>query len=132
MSDGAGERPIGTLIVDDEPDLRLLLRMGIELRNQGLFVAGEAATGADALEMLDEADPAVVVLDQMMPGMDGLETAARILARRPDQKIVLFSAFLDDEVQRRALERGVTMCVPKQRLRELPDMLFDLGSDAGA
>lgn len=132
MPDDAGERPIGAFIVDDEPDLRLLVRMGIELRNEGLFVVGEAASGTAALEMIDEADPAVVVLDQMMPGIDGLETAARILDRRPEQKIVLFSAFLDDEIRRSALERGVSACVPKQRLKELPDILLDLGRAATA
>lgn len=130
MTEG-GTTFVGALIVDDEPDLRLLVRLGIENRNEGLFVAGEAADGLTALEMIDEVDPAVVVLDQMMPGIDGLETAARILSRRPHQKIVLFSAFLDEEIRRRAGERGVTTCLPKERIRELPDLLFDVSTLEG-
>ena len=121
-------RRIGTLIVDDEPDLRLLVRMAIEARNEGLYVSGEAANGADALEQLAHADPAVVVLDQMMPGMDGIETAGRILETRPGQPIVLFSAFLDDQLRHEAEATGIVACLPKNRMRELPELLFQLAT----
>lgn len=121
---------IRTLIVDDEPDLRLVLRLSIEQRNEGLTVAGEATAGHDALDQLDSADPTVVVLDQMMPGMDGLETAARILQRRPHQLIVLYSAFVDDDLILAASEVGITACVRKGNPKELADFLHDLGSAA--
>lgn len=117
---------IGTLIVDDEADLRLLLRLAIEQRNEGLFVAGEAEAGDQALAQMDDLDPAVVVLDQMMPGMDGLETAALMLARRPDQLIVLYSAFLDDELLARARQAGITACMRKGRAKDLADLLHRL------
>jgi DNA-binding NarL/FixJ family response regulator len=119
---------IRTLIVDDEPDLRLILRLAIERRNDGLVVAGEAGAGAEAIAHADEVDPAVVVLDQMMPGMDGIQTAGEILARRPGQVIVLYSAFLDPAVERAALASGITACVPKGKAKELADLLHTLGS----
>jgi DNA-binding NarL/FixJ family response regulator len=119
---------IRTLIVDDEPDLRLVLRLSIEQRNEGLIVAGEASAGQDALDQIDAADPTIVVLDQMMPGMDGLQTATRMLERRPDQLIVLYSAFVDDELVHAATRVGITACVRKENPKHLADLLHDLGS----
>jgi DNA-binding NarL/FixJ family response regulator len=117
---------VGTLIVDDEPDLRLLIRMAIEARNEGLYVAGEAGDGETAVRQLDELGADVVVLDQMMPGIDGLETARRMRSIRPEQHIVLFTAFLDDELRRSADEIGVDACFSKSDLKQLPDFLFHL------
>ena len=114
---------IRTLIVDDQPDVRLLMRMVIEIANEGLVVSGEAAGGQAALDKLDTDDPVVVVLDQMMPDMNGLETAARIRARRPRQVIVLCSAYLDDDMVEQAREVGVQWCVGKAEVRRLPDVI---------
>lgn len=114
---------IRTLIVDDQPDVRLLMRMVIEIANEGLVVSGEAAGGQAALDKLDAQDPVVVVLDQMMPGMNGLETAARIRARRPRQVIVLCSAYLDDDMVEQARVVGVQRCVGKAEVRTLPDVI---------
>src|SRR5207249_4476452 len=74
---------IPTMIVDDQEDVRLLLRVLINMANEGLFVRGEAGGGVEALDRLEEDDPIVIVLDQMMPDMNGLETAAQIRTRRP-------------------------------------------------
>jgi DNA-binding response OmpR family regulator len=120
------ERHYGALIVDDEEDIRLLVRMAIERWNRGMAVSGEVDHGEAALREIERVDPAVVVIDQMMPDMDGLETARRILALRPDQVVVLFSAFLDEEIERVAGEVGVARCVDKRRLQELPAILHDL------
>ncbi|MBA2281523.1 MAG: response regulator [Actinomycetota bacterium] len=121
---------IGTFIVDDEADLRLLVRLAIERRNEGLFVAGEAAHGEEALAQLDAVDPTVVVLDQMMPGMDGLETASHILARRPGQLIILYSAFLDEKLEEQASRTGITACMRKGKVSELADFVHQVASGA--
>ena len=121
---------IRTFIVDDEADLRFLLRLAIERRNEGLTVAGEAAAGAEALEKVDEVDPTVIVLDQMMPGMDGLETARRILERRPQQLIVLYSAFMDDDLEAQARATGITACMRKGKAKELADFVHELAAGA--
>src|ERR687892_10511 len=55
----------------------------------------------------------VVVMDLKLPGIDGLETAKRIREIRPGQQIVLYSAYVDADVERRAREAGVAVCVPK-------------------
>ncbi|MBV8387678.1 MAG: response regulator, partial [Acidimicrobiia bacterium] len=88
----------GVLIVDDEEDMRALLRSTIEIANQGLHVAGEAADGEDAVKQWRETRPEIVVLDQRMPGATGLEVAEQILAEHPEQAIILLSAYLDPDI----------------------------------
>ncbi len=110
---------VRVLIVDDEDDMRSLLRNMIEIANDGLSVAGEAADGDQALRFWREAQPDVVVLDQRMPGLTGLETAARMLAETPSQMIVLFTAFADEAVKAAADRIGVRACVPKDDARML-------------
>lgn len=119
---------IRTLIVDDQPDIRALLRLLIDLANEGLLVVAEAANGEDALAAVDRVDPTVIVLDEMMPGMHGIEVATRILRQRPSQVIVLCSAHLDDVLRARAREAGVTGWLHKDRLEALPDLLRELAS----
>ena len=118
------------LIVDDDTDMRFLVRMTIEAANHGLAVQGEAASGAEALAAIEEERPGVVVLDYRMPGLSGLETAERILQERPDQPIVLFSAYLDPETVERARELGVRTCLAKTEVDRLPDALWQLAAGA--
>jgi CheY-like chemotaxis protein len=114
---------IGVLVVDDQEDIRLLIRMIIEAANHELYVSGEASGGSEALRRLDEVDPSVIVLDQMMPGMDGLTVADEIRKRRPDQIFVMCSAFVDDDLRREAAARGITICLPKTDMRRIPEVI---------
>jgi DNA-binding NarL/FixJ family response regulator len=102
-----------TLIVDDDEDMRLLLRIMINGANHGLEVVGQAATGEEALVLHRDLDLDVIVLDQQMPGLSGVETAERLLAEDPDMPIVLYSAFLDPDVRQRAARVGIRQCVTK-------------------
>jgi CheY-like chemotaxis protein len=124
---------IGAMIVDDEPDIRLLIRTIIETADGDMHVSGEAADGREALARLDEIDPAVVVIDLMMPDMDGIETAVQIRRRRPGQAIVMCTAYLTDEVRQRADEAGITHFVSKTAVSQIPEALHrameDLHSD---
>src|SRR5690349_5394076 len=63
------------LMVDDDPQLRVML--GFALRQEG-FQVEEASTGEDALEMLRQQEPDIVLLDVLMPGVGGVETCRRI------------------------------------------------------
>ncbi|MFP5256658.1 MAG: response regulator transcription factor [Acidimicrobiia bacterium] len=118
------------LIVDDELDMRMLVRLVIEMANDGLTIVGEAADGREAIEVWRELDgppvPDVVILDNRMPGLSGLEVAQRILEERPAQIIVLYSAFLDADVRARASELGITSCVSKHELDRLPDLVREI------
>jgi CheY-like chemotaxis protein len=118
------------LIVDDELDMRMLVRLVIEMANNGLTIVGEAADGAEALQVWRDLDgppvPDVVILDNRMPELSGLEVAEQILDERPGQLIVLYSAFLDDGVRARAKELGVSLCVSKHELERLPGLIREL------
>jgi CheY-like chemotaxis protein len=113
------------LIVDDDADMRYLARAVLE--GSGFEVAEEAADGSEALAKFAELDPppvpTVVLLDNQMPGLSGLEVAARILNERPEQLIVLFSAYLDAEIIAEAKRLGVAECVSKGDAMELPSII---------
>jgi YesN/AraC family two-component response regulator len=104
---------VKTLIVDDEEDMRVLMRSIIKLANNGLEVAGEASDGADAIERWRELRPDVVVLDLRMPGMTGLEVAGAILSEEPDQKVVIVTAFASVGVRQQAAALGVRAVLSK-------------------
>src|SRR5579864_2351812 len=89
-------RMAGTLIVDDEEDIRMLVRLTIERADEPLEIIGEATTGEQAVEFCRETRPDVILLDYRLPGISGLDVAELILAEQPDQRIVLFSAYLDE------------------------------------
>ena len=109
---------VRVLIVDDEPDIRLLLRtmLGLDPR---IEIAGEAGDGRRGLELYHELRPDVLVLDQRMPVLEGLEVAALVLADDPGQVIVLISANLDDAVRAEANELGVRSIMGKQNIEEI-------------
>ncbi|HVF18636.1 MAG TPA: response regulator transcription factor [Mycobacteriales bacterium] len=111
------------LIVDDEADVRFLLRQVIELDNHDITVAGEAASGEEALAQWEEAKPAVIVLDNRMPGVSGLDVAEQILREHPEQSIILFSAQLDVETLHRANELGIRACLGKNDYFQIPEAI---------
>src|SRR5690349_4314093 len=121
------DRPT-VLVADDEPDIRELARVLLEM--DGFDVVAEAADGAQAVERFVELDPppvpSVVLLDNRMPRLTGLDAAEQILTRRPEQLVVLFSAHLDSHVTTRARELGVAACVSKVDTAKLPRILRDL------
>ena len=92
------------LVVDDDPDARLFLRCALE--PSGWQVV-EAASGEEALDGFDLIDPSVVVLDQRMPGLTGLDVAVELRSRGFDGAVVLFSAHLDRSLANRLRLLGV-------------------------
>jgi DNA-binding NarL/FixJ family response regulator len=114
---------VRTLVVDDEDDMRVLLSAVIRAANDGLEVVGEARDGFEAVERCREHQPDVIVLDQRMPGMTGVETAPRLLEEKRDVRVILFSAFLDEESVASAMANGVSKCLPKSDLPGLIEAL---------
>jgi YesN/AraC family two-component response regulator len=118
------------LIVDDEVDIRLLVRTILESSGLGVEVVGEAVDGNEALTVFRTLDPPdvpdVVILDNRMPGKEGLDVAAEMLAEEPRQHIVLFSAFVTPEIEERANALGVRACVGKNDFARLPDLVLEL------
>ena len=102
---------IRVFVIEDTPQMRLLLEQMLTLDD--FEVVGSAANGASALPEMKGADPDVVVLDYNMPGLDGLLTARLIKEERPDQAIILYTAYLDADLEEKAIRAGITLCVEK-------------------
>lgn len=103
--------PIKVMLVDDVDHVRRMLRNMLDL--DGFTVVAEAANGADAIAEIGAADPDVVVIDYSMPDMDGIETARQIRAARPDQVMIMYTAYLEADVEMRAREVGVALVLGK-------------------
>jgi CheY-like chemotaxis protein len=112
------------LVVDDEEDMRVLVRSVITQANHGLVVESEAVDGVEAVERWRESKPDVIVLDQRMPRLSGLEAAEQILAENPEQFIVLFSAFINEGLRQKAETLGIRACVSKEHVFSLPETLW--------
>jgi DNA-binding NarL/FixJ family response regulator len=102
---------VRVFVVDDTTHVRKMLVQMLEL--SGFEVVGQAASGEEAVASVAEADPQVVVVDYSMPGINGIDTARTIRAERPDQAIILYTAYLDPDVEREATKAGVSLCVGK-------------------
>jgi DNA-binding NarL/FixJ family response regulator len=115
------------LIVDDDEDMRWLVRTTMDLSDE-IDIRAEEVSGFDALERWRAGHHDLVVLDYRMPGVNGLDLAEAMLAERPEQDVILFSAYLDEAAVRRAEKLGVRGVLSKERVREIPGivrMLFD-------
>ena len=105
------EPPIKVMVVDDTVHVRRMLRNMLEL--DGFEVVAEAGSGPEAVDVVAGADPDIIVVDYKMPDVDGLETAARLRAVRPDQVMILYTAFVDPDLEARAREVGVSVVLGK-------------------
>ena len=93
---------IRVVVADDESDVRLLLR--VQLKRLGFEVVGEAADGQEAIECCAATEPDALVLDLLMPGLNGFEAIPRLRRERPAMAIVAYTAVAGDFV-RKEMER---------------------------
>jgi CheY-like chemotaxis protein len=100
------------LVVDDEPDIRFMLRLTIG-RDPGIRIVREACNGEEAVQMVREKCPDAVLLDIGMPVMDGIEATPFIRTACAKTKIVILTAYINEDLLRRALDLGVDLCLPK-------------------
>lgn len=103
--------PVRVLVVDDTEHVRRFVADMLAL--DGFDVVGTAADGEQAVALVVELDPHVVVMDLRMPGIDGLEATRRIRALRNGQQVVLYTAYLDETIEEQAREAGVALCLGK-------------------
>ena len=85
------------LVVDDEEDVRLLLRL--QLEEHGFVVTGEAADGGEALEECRREEPDAVILDLLMPRVNGFDTIPRLRREFPNVAIIAYTAVAGDFVR---------------------------------
>lgn len=107
------------VLADDQPLVRAALQMVIA-EAPDLEVVGQAGTGAEAVRPAENLDPAVVVMDILLPGMDGIE-AARLISDGPSRaRILVLTTFDDDDYVYGALRAGASSFIVK-------DMALDDG-----
>jgi DNA-binding NarL/FixJ family response regulator len=115
-----GGRPpaVRVLMVDDQPYFREAAR-SVVARLAGFEVVGEGASGEEALDLSRELDPDMLLIDVRMTGIDGLETARRLLAEDPTRVVVLVSSADVRELMPFAEACGAAAIVRKHWLNPL-------------
>ncbi|MET9251303.1 response regulator transcription factor [Nonomuraea sp. NPDC003709] len=98
---------IRVVLADDQPLIRAGLRMVID-GTPGVEVAGEAGTGAQAVQLARRLRPDVVVMDIRMPGMDGIEATQTITAESPSTRVIMLTTFDDDDNVYASLRAGAS------------------------
>lgn len=114
--------PRTVLVVDDEADLRDVLRLRLEA--DGRFqIIGEADDGQTAIDLAEELQPDVVLLDLLMPGLDGREALPGIVAAAPTSMIVIFSAVPSKNAAEQTTELGAFAYLEKTKVRNIGEHL---------
>jgi DNA-binding NarL/FixJ family response regulator len=98
---------IRVMIVDDQDLLRMGLSMVIAAEDD-MVLAGEAADGATAVERARALQPDVILMDVRMPALDGIEATRRIIADRPDARVIILTTFDLDEYAFGGLNAGAS------------------------
>jgi DNA-binding NarL/FixJ family response regulator len=103
------------LIVDDNPRLREMIRR-ISTREPDLHVVGEAGDGAEAIRLAQMLRPDIVLMDLVMPRVNGLEAMRRIKMERPETKVIIITMHTEDAYRRTAEANGTDAFLLKKTL----------------
>jgi DNA-binding NarL/FixJ family response regulator len=98
---------VRVVLADDQPLVRAGLRVLIA-DNPDLEIVGEAGTGAQAVQLVRDVHPDVVVMDIRMPGMDGIEATRMIIDAPEPARVVILTTFDDDDYVYAALRAGAS------------------------
>ena len=116
-------KPIRVLLVDDHAVVRSGLA-GFLLAFADMKLVGEAASGEEAVSLCRQVQPDVVLMDLMMPGMDGAEATRAIRERCPDIKVIVLTSFQEEELVQRALQAGaISYLLKNVSVDELADAI---------
>jgi NarL family two-component system response regulator LiaR len=98
---------IRVLLVDDHPVVRQGLRTLLSVQD-GIEVVGEAGDGQAAVAAAERLSPDVVLMDVVMPKMDGVEALRRIGERRPQTRVVMLTSYADERQAMEAVDAGAS------------------------
>lgn len=104
--------PIRVLIVDDHPIVRHGLRMYLDVDPE-IEIVGEAADGAQAVRVAEQLRPDVILMDLLMPGMDGIAATNLIRRRVPEARILVLTSASQDLLVVDAMAAGASGFLPK-------------------
>jgi DNA-binding NarL/FixJ family response regulator len=105
--------PLSVLVVDDQAPFRFAVRAVLR-RLDGFELAGEASSGPEAITLVDELRPALVLMDINMPEMNGIEATRRIVAAHPDVVVFLCSTHDVTDLPPGAAASGAAAYVNKE------------------
>lgn len=125
-----GAASLRVLVADDEPDVRLLLRLG--LRHHDIAVVGEAADGFEVLAACAVQPVDAIVLDLLMPKMNGFEVIPELQRDYPEIGIVAYTAVAGDFVRREMARLNIPLLLKSGDAGPLADALHRASSDAKA
>ncbi len=108
---------IKILIVDDHPMMRDALKMSLSSEDD-MQVIGEASNGIEALKLLESLQPDIILMDLLMPELDGLQTIERIMKHDPDAKVLVLTSMEDEERVVSAIQSGALGYFPKTAPRQ--------------
>lgn len=114
---------IRVLIADDHAVVRQALRYMLQSQ-PGLEVVGEAANGREAVKMAEKVQPDVVLMDTIMPGLNGIEATRQIRRHLPKTKVLMLTGYMEDEHVAGALKAGAHGYVIKKS--ELDELLLGI------
>jgi DNA-binding NtrC family response regulator len=122
----AGSR-IRVLLIDDDAKMVALVRS--ILADDGFEVVG-ITSAAEVLDQVEALDPHVVVVDEVMPDLDGLDVAESIRELRPGQPIVIFSSLFDQRLSHETQRRGYVYCEKADGIDRLEEAIKEALGDA--
>ena len=105
------------LVVDDYGAFRRILRQMVESHPHWSVLA-EARDGQEAVQLAMACCPQVVLMDVVMPVMNGIEATRRIKQSLPETRVIMFSAHHEEEFQRKSLQAGADYFLWKEELDE--------------
>ena len=105
------------MIVDDETPVRKLLQASVDWEALGLEVAGEAASGIEAINIIDDVNPDIVFVDICMPFMDGIEFTRMATTRYPNLVVIVLTGFDDFHYARQCVSLPVVEYMLKPIVR---------------
>lgn len=103
---------IKILIADDHPMMREALRTALE-DEPDLQVVGEAGNGKEAIKLVEQLNPDVILMDLLMPEMNGLEAIAQLQKSHPQTKILVVTSLEDEQKVLEAIQAGALGYFPK-------------------
>ena len=112
---------IRVLIVDDHPVVRTGIRNMLEPA-MGISVVGEASTGSEALQMIENLQPNVVLLDMKLPDMSGIDVIKQIYEAKSSSRVLGLSSYDDREFISQLLNYGASGYLLKE---EVPEYIID-------
>ena len=114
VSDGEAvpSRALRVIVCDDTLQVRVLIKTELSLEPD-MIVVGEAANGAEAIDLARSEQPDVVLLDLGMPVMDGLEALPEIKEAAPSTRVIVYSSFEVSEMAEKAVAAGASRYIEK-------------------